>query len=1130
MNKVLCTILVAVALVTANTLPLQRVTAQDVAAGGRPETGEISRATAALLARAVTVHVESVSLPHAIEVVAASANVRISFNRSVLDAYAKPVTVVAKNLPLGTVCERLLAGTDLRVIGTSDNQLAIIMGEPMAKSTSGLLLGTVTSAKTKRPLRGVSIILGDSTVITRTNESGQYRFPNVASGSYKVTARSIGYARQTKPVTVRDDQTTTLDFLLESSVNALDQVVVTATGEQRIRELGHVVTRINVDSLVKVAPITSVTDLLIGRVPGLVALTGSGGVAGANVQLRLRGATSASLSSEPIVIVDGVRYRSSNSFDGSNGGDYRAGNVGDIPSPLNDLNPNDIETIEIAKGPSASTLYGPDAANGVILITTKHGKSGKTEFNWYARPVTNNIPEDRVPRFRYNAWGHVPGTTDLYPYGNCTLVSQYVNQSCVLDSITKIPTQINDPNVSVIAKNRPTWQYGGSLTAGVPSLRYFASANYNSQTGVMRLSPVADSLLRALYGVSSIANSVRTPNTLQDLTFHTTVNADVNPRATVGISASYTQSTNQRVNVGNFFSQLVSGPQPGSDTTSSLYQPDPTFSINTVGEQSNRLTASIDGHDQIVPWLNVNGTVGLDIGAITTHAVHPGNALGQYDPGSAEDDRRNVTGRTVNAGAIATAHPHALSFRTSLGVQYNYSHQDGVNTIGGNLAPASGSIGTATQIYATPQWAETVTLGTYAEEVVGLRDRLYLTASLRVDGSTSFGDAYHPTPYPKVGVSWIVSDEPFWNMPGVSQLRLRASYGGASRYPTSTMKLGNLGADFYTFGGQTVVGFDRGYLSNPVLRPERTREAEYGADATLLSNITLGLSWYHRKTLDQLHNITNPTGLQSVWENTASIAAHGFEATLNIPIVETRMIRGDLNFAYSYGTDRVLSLGSAPNVLSTNGGGYAVGAPLSAVFGQRILKVLDTVGTGSGNSGDGIVFPQEIVRDSIIRFLGVTTPPRTYTLAPTVTLFGGRISISSLFDRSTGYLVLDSYSQQCVSSGLCLAPLLKTTPLLEQAKYVAQFPHLEDFLEPGDNTRWRELNISVDVPSRFLRIDPLHLHFSRGSVSLQGRNLKLWTAFKGPDPDSRDDPLFINAIVGGIPQARAWSFRFDLTP
>jgi len=329
------------------------------------------------------------------------------------------------------------------------------------------------------------------------------------------------------------------------------------------------------------------------------------------------------------------------------------------------------------------------------------------------------------------------------------------------------------------------------------------------------------------------------------------------------------------------------------------------------------------------------------------------------------------------------------------------------------------------------------------------------------------------------------------------------------------MKLGSLSASSVTLYGQNQSVFVRSTLANPDLAPERTRESEFGIDATVVRNVVVGLTWYSRRTLDQLQNLGNPTGLMPIWANTTSIAAHGFEATVTVPIVNTPAIHGDLLFAYSYGTDRLLGLGAV------TGTSYRVGYPIEAVFGKPILAVLDTI----GGHADGIVFPQEVVRDTASRFLGVSIAPRTYTLTPTATLLGGHLRLSALFDRQSGLLVFNSYPMQCIYNGLCLGAFLKTAPLREQAKYAQGYTLLWDFYVPGDFTRWREANVTVDLPSRILHF----VHFSHGEVSLQGRNLLLWTKYSGTDPESRNlGP--ISPEANGIPQARTWAVRFDVTP
>jgi hypothetical protein len=190
------------------------------------------------------------------------------------------------------------------------------------------------------------------------------------------------------------------------------------------------------------------------------------------------------------------------------------------------------------------------------------------------------------------------------------------------------------------------------------------------------------------------------------------------------------------------------------------------------------------------------------------------------------------------------------------------------------------------------------------------------------------------------------------------------------------------------------------------------------------------------------------------------------------------------------------------------------------VFGQPIIGVADTV----GGVADGIIFPEEVVRSDSSRFLGVTIPPRTLTLAPSVALLNGHLRISALFDRETGFVTFDFLRHSCRSNAICLGPFLTTTPPLEQAQWADGSS--VDFLSRGDFTRWREMTITMDLPLRWLRF----VHMSHGTLSLQGRNLALWAAASHADPESRGDQGSFLAAGYGVAQARGWSFRFDVTP
>jgi len=486
------------------------------------------------------------------------------------------------------------------------------------------------------------------------------------------------------------------------------------------------------------------------------------------------------------------------------------------------------------------------------------------------------------------------------------------------------------------------------------------------------------------------------------------------------------------------------------------------------------------------------------------------------------DYRRDNVNRTGTLHATARLHPGRFSFQTTAGTDYNYSHLDGINSQGFGLAPGSTSITTASQQQNAQLWSEVVSLGVFGEEVVGVNDRLFLTGSLRYDGSTSFGDAYHPRPFPKIGVSWIASDEPFLKgIPGLDQLRFRYSFGASSRYPTSAMKLGTISPSQFNVNGLTGTIYARSLLANPLVRPERSRESEFGADATLFGRIDVGVTWYDRRTKDQLSVVGYPTGLGPQWNNVGDVASNGSEVTIVARLFETPSMRGTLRFTSSFDTNTLLTLGPVGMATGSVIDGYRIGYPLNSIFDRTVVGAVDTV----GNTQDGVVFEREIVySDSIAQYVGRLTPPRTSTLSPSLELLSGRLRLSALIDRSTGFVI-----PAIPVTGQSLATFVKGSSPLAQARALAGCC----VYDPGDYTRWRELTVSTDLPQRLVHAVLL----SRGTINFSVRNLALWTKTTAGDPESIPgqgtsavQSVANNGTYLGIAQPRSWSISFDFVP
>jgi len=1114
------------------TLPHAFVAAQTTVAAGDARPID-TRAADAALDRPVSIRLSAPSVRAAVDAVAKVAGVRVFYESRIFAPYTTPIPVNASATPLRTVLATILSGTHLHVVPVANGAVSIQEGDVDSVHT-GTISGVITDAKSKRALRGVSVTLDDKASVIRTDDDGRYHFANVAVGAHHVVVRFIGYGRQTKAITLHDDETATADFALEtSSANTLDQVVITATGNQRVRELGHVVAQINADSLVKEAPITSLSELLSARVPGLQVMPGNGGVVGGDVALRLRGQTTIYADPQPIVIVDGVRYKNTNTIDGEFGGlseDQRPFGI-EPRSPLNDLNVNDIDKIEVVKGPSASTLYGPDASNGVILITTKRGHVGKPQWHVYAYPDLSVVPKPAADISRgYRIWGHDPTTNLTVPF-NCLLVEQVGNPpQCVFDSVTVTRTAIATPAYSVVAKSRPQWFSGASVSGGTAGLTYYFSGNVDWQTGALQLSPFAANFLRQQLGTATLKDVTQNPNTQRTIGGRAAITSQLTPWSSLNFAIGYTQPTQRGINVQSVYDATTQiGVLPlGVDTNTTAlgnYLPTNAF-LETSEQHASHWSASVGGSIQATSWLSGTADLGLDLGNSSDYGVVPKGAEGAGSDGRVSDFRRETTERTANLRLTATRTGSLWSFRTSVGTQYTYSKLDGLNTTGTGLAPGSTSISTATSVSAGQLWSEVVTLGGYGEETIGLRDRLFLTGSLRVDGSTTFGDAYHPRPFPKIGLSWVASEEPFMRWLQVAQvtdLHLRSSYGVASRYPNSAEKYGYITARQTGIDGQPTNVFDRQLLANPLIRPERTGEAEYGADFNIASNVRFELTWFNRRTTDQLSLIPAPSGYLPSWGNIGNVAAHGFEATMNTALFTTSTTKLDLLATFAQHTDKLVSRGSAKEVKNWFGS-LVAGYPLDASFGQTVVSIADTAHGGP----DGIIESQEVTL-SPLRFLGVLIPPKVLTVTPRLSLLGGYVRLSTMFVRQSGGMQLDRFGFGCTGTALCLAPFLKSTPLAQQARFVSGNPG--DFIVSSDMTRWQEFSLTMEVPQRFRE----KVWLSRASMTLQVRDLALWTKYKGVDPESAPGLGTVGLASAqnsgfGIPQPRSWGIRFDITP
>jgi TonB-dependent starch-binding outer membrane protein SusC len=499
--------------------------------------------------------------------------------------------------PLGHAARRVAA------------RLALVLALPLlatqAAAQTGTVSGTVTDQATGAPIPSAQVTIVGTTRGALTSDKGKYTIAGLPSGPAVVRVTRIGYALETRPVTVPTDAVATADFLIAQTQVTLDQVVVTGTQvSEREREAPNTIGVIPMDSLNK-ADINSFSEALTAKVPG-VDVTQSSGEIGTGSRIRIRGSNSVSLPNDPLLIVDGIYVNNS-----ANSISAGAGVGGQTPSRFDDLNPDDIEDVQVLKGPSASALYGSAGANGVIIVTTKKGVSGQAQ--WTAHADYGQALQ--VATFPGN-YGQVGiNTADTSQTNSCTLVSQGTG-GCTPSANGALTW---NPLESSVAKpfttNNPIQRFGASVAGGSDVSRYFVSGDYDFTHGVYANNFLDRNNARANFSSSPATN----------LDF--------------GLSVGYMQSRSQLPqNDNNEFSPLASGllgapfnpgPNggPGAGPYGYLLVTPAEANQLIVSQDVERFTGGINGTLRALNWLTFTGVAGIDFTERDDENFYPVGAL-----------------------------------------------------------------------------------------------------------------------------------------------------------------------------------------------------------------------------------------------------------------------------------------------------------------------------------------------------------------------------------------------------------------------------------------------------------------------------------------------------------------------
>ena len=951
--------------------------------------------------------------------------------------------------------------------------LALLPGAAWAQAR-GTITGQVVDQATQQPLRGVQVFLAGTNQGTLTDAQGRYQITNVTAGPQEVRASLIGYAAASQTVTVTAGGTATADFALTASAVALEGLVVTATGQtQRRREVGAAVAAIDVAD-VELAPITNASQLLQGRAAGVIVLPSSG-TTGTGSRIRIRGSNSISLSNEPLLVIDGVRVNNE-----AEGFSFDLG--GQSVSRLNDLNPEDIERIDILKGPAASALYGTAAANGVIQVTTKRGRAGATAWRFWSEQGSVVEPTEYPANVR-NVGTVLVGANAGRTTTNCNIVSQATGV-CRPDSLVAFnPLEQNSP-----FRDGYRQSYGASANGGGERATYFFSGEWENESGVYQNNQIRRVNLRANV----------TANLLEDL------------EATV--STGYLTGRTQLPYNDNAVEGFIGGGLLGNPTTVAttggyFAYPKERREAFDLEQSPQRFTGSLNTTWRPLEWLNVIGTAGLDIQNIRdTYTILPGVFTPDEDSDYTEGQRQVNAVRTRNYNARITANSNYTFSPTwtgssSVGAQYNREAYFRSDAFGQGLLPGTKSLNAASKLFTIDEVnEEVVTTGAFVQQQATWQDRVYLSAALRGDDNSSFGEDFGLVWYPSFNASWVLDEEPFFpENPVLNTLRLRAAWGQSGLQPTFRAATTYFEPVSAVRASQDVPAFTVGGTGNPDLKPERSTEIEAGFDAGFFDQrVGLEFTYYNKRSTDALvlQVLAPSLGVtRTRWANLGEVSNQGVEALLSVNAVDTEPVQWNFTVTAQTNRNRLEDLGGVEPIIFGLGGStqrHTEGRPLGSYFDRPILSFADA-------NGDGLIGPDEVEVGDTAVFLGTPFPTREFSFNTDVTLMRW-LRVSALLDYKGGHKLYNATEDfRCAAVFVCNAIQNPAAPLDEQARAVADavYGTVAGYMEDASFTKLRELSLTLTAPEAWRR----PLGASALSLTLAGRNLKTWTDYTGLDPE-----------------------------
>ncbi len=1019
--------------------------------------------------------------------------------------------------------------------------LAVAPGSALAQGRE--ITGKVTAAEGGAPITEAIITQFGQPLGVRTNAAGEYRI-RVPAGEVTLLVRAIGFKRQTAKVTGN-----TQDFVLEKDVLQLEGVTVTgqATTLDK-RNASTAIATVTADELIK-APAKSLEGNLAGKVAGAQIFENSG-VPGGGMQIQIRGATSINASGDPLYVVDGVIVSNASVPGGlasiSRSSGSTASSQDQVVNRLADLNPNDIESIEVLKSAAASAIYGSRATNGVVVITTKKGRAGQTRYN-----VTQRVGTQQATRLVSSR--HFKDYATVKPWlGSSPQADSVAQANC-----NPAPCRWYDWQRGIYGVEDPSFETILSASGGVNNTRFYASLNDRQNKGVelntgARRTSGRINLDQSVGDKLSISGGIDVTHNFTQNGVGNNDNSGISPTYALGYAPAIYDLRQIDPTTGRPIRMFMNG---GGSGTSNPFD---VLTAITNNEDTWRQTANLRlGYTLLSSaqnTLQVTYLGGVDRYQLEGTQYSPGYL--QFEPADGflgTSQVLNADSRFINQAlnAVWTYSPKWRfwnSAQTSFGGTYETQKLNQYNIrsrglLPTRLVPATSSTDNTFGNTITETRDQSVYLN---EQLIFLDEKLAIAAGVRADRSSANGDREQYYAFPKYSASYRFVNPLRMLTSRIDEIKARASFGRAGNRP-------NFGVRDVTIASGGIIGglgslVASGALGNPGIRPEVMNELEFGIDGSAFNQrVGFEASHYERVIKDLLVNFPLPpsSGLSSQTINGGQMSTRGFEASLTLVPISRRNLEWSFRTTFQANVQNVDQLRvPAFAVPGSFGSSYgrnriALGTRPTMIWGNLRFSCVNTtdangkvvVGTGADGKPCRRLAPNEVVANAVTRdsMIADANPRQQTQFLNTVTW--GRWNMSVLVDWRNGGYTSDMTKNIWDEGGNSRdydAPSPDPARTLGQWRY-ASFSggNISTYIDDGTYVKLREVTITYDAPRRWAEM----ARAREMRLSFQARNLAMWSKYWSFDPEFNNfgNSNFNRFIdLGPYPPSKQFFFSVDL--